>query len=84
MKKEGFRRKTTFKKKKGSRLGSFESPGSLVDRILLGFYTSRSFILPKPVQPPCPGSTNQVDPGLIIMVTMISILKSQSIRITEL
>jgi hypothetical protein len=77
MKKEGFRRKTTFeKKKKGSRpcrLGHGST--RQLDRVLPGFYTGQYFALLELVQPPGPESTNQVSPGLITMVIMISIPK---------
>ena len=76
MKKEGLRRKTTLEKKKESRLGLPGLPGSWVDPPSQpGFYTGRSFALPEPVQPPGPRSTNQVNPSLLTMVTMISIPK---------
>jgi hypothetical protein len=76
MKKEGFRRKTTFEKKKESRpcrLGHGST--RQLDRVLPGFYTGQYFALPELVQPPGPESTNQVSPGLITMVIMISIPK---------
>jgi hypothetical protein len=73
MKKEEYRRKTTFEKKIGSRLGSAWSPGSWVDHVLPGC-AGRSFNKLGPVQPPGRlGSklTWQAGPGLIT-VTMTS------------
>jgi hypothetical protein len=70
MKKEGYRRKTTFEKKKttGSRSGS-PGHGSTrrVDRVWPGRCTGRSFNKPGPVQPPTPGSTRRAGSSLITM-----------------
>ena len=43
------RRKNTFEKKNGSQSGFVGSPGSQVNRVLPGFFPSRSFALPEPV-----------------------------------
>jgi hypothetical protein len=64
MKKEGYRKKTTFGKKK-HRVSSGFAP---VNRVLLGCCTSQSFILLGSIQPPGPGSTRRVSPGLITVI----------------
>jgi hypothetical protein len=65
-------RKNTFKKKNRSQLGFVGSPGSWVNPAgQPGFCSSRSFVLPGPVQPlgrSDPGSTYRANSGLTTMI----------------
>ena len=66
MKKEGYKRKTTFEKKKIGLARVIGRPG------LAGSLHGLSFDKPESIQPPNPTSTYQTSLGLINMVVTLS------------